>query len=247
MLVCAIVAVGTEIAIPLLTKSMIDGAISHGDRALLLPIGAAAVGLGAAQALLNFLRRSMQASAVAEIEQSMRADTRAPAAAGTLFPRRVAVRPAAAAGDHGPVGHPAVRRVRHHLPGHERGNVHRGGRAADPAELVARPPRGDRVPARGGGSPRFSQTYRVLARRAQDRQGDLATYVEEAATGSGYSRRSAGRRGRRAAPRPGTPGVRHRTAEGAAAQHLVGWPEPRPNALVGVLLLLAPSRSPGTS
>jgi ATP-binding cassette subfamily B protein len=32
-------------------------------------------------------------------------------------------------------------------------------------------------------STRFQQTYRVLARRAQDQQGDLATYVEEAATG----------------------------------------------------------------
>ena len=74
MLACAIVAVGSEIAIPLLTKSMIDGAISHGERRLLLPIGAAAVGLGTLQALLNFLRRWMQASAVAGMEQSMRAD-----------------------------------------------------------------------------------------------------------------------------------------------------------------------------
>src|ERR1700721_3627271 len=64
MLACAIVAVGAEIAIPLLTKSMIDGAISHGERSLLLPIGAAAVGLGIGQALLNFLRRWMQAHRV---------------------------------------------------------------------------------------------------------------------------------------------------------------------------------------
>ena len=61
MLACAIAAVGAEIAIPLLTKSMIDGAISHGERGLLLPIGAAAVGLGVGQALLNFLRRWVQA------------------------------------------------------------------------------------------------------------------------------------------------------------------------------------------
>ena len=32
-------------------------------------------------------------------------------------------------------------------------------------------------------STRFQHTYRVLSRRAQDQQGDLATYVEEAATG----------------------------------------------------------------
>jgi ATP-binding cassette subfamily B protein len=74
MLACAIVAVGSEIAIPLLTKSMIDGAISHGERSLLLPIGAAAVGLGIGQALLNFLRRWMQANAVTGMERSMRAD-----------------------------------------------------------------------------------------------------------------------------------------------------------------------------
>src|SRR5271170_3829674 len=74
MLACAIVAVGSEIAIPLLTKSMIDGAISHGERSLLLPIGVAAIGLGIGQALLNFLRRWMQANAVTGMERSMRAD-----------------------------------------------------------------------------------------------------------------------------------------------------------------------------
>ena len=74
MLIAAIVAVGTEIAIPLLTKSMIDGAISQDRRGLLLPIGAAAVGLGIAQALLNFLRRWVQANAVTGMERSMRAD-----------------------------------------------------------------------------------------------------------------------------------------------------------------------------
>ena len=74
MLACAIVAVGSEIAIPLLTKSMIDGAISQGERSLLLPIGAAAIGLGIGQALLNFLRRWMQANAVTGMERSMRAD-----------------------------------------------------------------------------------------------------------------------------------------------------------------------------
>src|ERR1700721_258712 len=64
MLAAAIGAVGSEIAIPLLTKSMIDGAISHGERRLLLPIAAAAVGLGIGQALLSFLRRWLQAHRV---------------------------------------------------------------------------------------------------------------------------------------------------------------------------------------
>ena len=104
MLACAIVAVGSEIAIPLLTKSMIDGAISHGERSLLLPIGAAAVGLGIGQALLNFLRRWMQANAVTGMERSMRADIYAhlqrlpPAAMSPGFSLAVRVRPAGRGG-----------------------------------------------------------------------------------------------------------------------------------------------------
>ena len=38
-------------------------------------------------------------------------------------PRPVAVRPAAVAGDHGPVGDQAVRRLRHRLPDHQRGHA----------------------------------------------------------------------------------------------------------------------------
>jgi ATP-binding cassette subfamily B protein len=184
MLGCAIVAVGAEIAIPLLTKSMIDGAISHGERGLLLPIGAAAVGLGVGQALLNFLRRWMQASAVTGMEQSMRADIyahlqRLPPAfhddwqSGQLLSRATtdlsAIRRFAGFGTiflvTNIVTFVAVVLLLIRL------NWWLGLITATVFLPVV------------AASTRFQQTYRVLSRRAQDQQGDLATYVEEAATG----------------------------------------------------------------
>jgi ATP-binding cassette, subfamily B, bacterial len=184
MLACAIVAVGSEIAIPLLTKSMIDGAISHGDRSLLLPIGAAAIGLGVGQALLNFLRRWMQANAVTGMERSMRADIyahlqRLPPAfhdewqSGQLLSRATtdlsAIRRFAGFGTiflvTNVVTFIAVVLLLIRL------NWWLGLLTATIFLPVI------------AASTRFQQTYRVLARRAQDQQGDLATYVEEAATG----------------------------------------------------------------
>src|ERR1700722_8721301 len=74
MLAAALGAVAAEIAIPLLTKSVIDGAIAPGVRRLLLPLALAAAGLGAAEGLLNMIRRWIQATAVARIEKSIRDD-----------------------------------------------------------------------------------------------------------------------------------------------------------------------------
>ena len=184
MLVCAIVAVGSEIAIPLLTKFMIDGAISHGDRGLLLPIGAAAVGLGAIQALLSFLRRWMQASAVAGMEQSMRADIyahlqRLPPAfhdewqSGQLLSRATtdlsAIRRFAGFGTiflvTNVITFIAVVLLLIRL------NWWLGLITATVFLPVV------------AASTRFQHSYRQLSRRAQDQQGDLATYIEEAATG----------------------------------------------------------------
>jgi hypothetical protein len=136
----ALGAVAAEIAIPLLTKSVIDGAIAHGDKRLLIPLALAAIGLGVAVALLNMIRRWIQSTAVAQIEKSIRDDLYAHLQrlqAGV--PRPVAVRPAAVAGDDRPVLDPQVRRVRADLPGHQRHDVRRGGRAADQPQLVARP------------------------------------------------------------------------------------------------------------
>jgi ABC-type multidrug transport system fused ATPase/permease subunit len=65
MLFAAILSAGTEIAIPLIAKVVIDGAITHHERGLLLPLGLLAVGLGAAGALLSLIRRWVQGYAVA--------------------------------------------------------------------------------------------------------------------------------------------------------------------------------------
>ena len=74
MLAAACASVGAEIVIPLLTKGIIDGAITHHHRELLLLLGLAATALGAAQAVLNFLRRWAQARAVTGMEMAMRDD-----------------------------------------------------------------------------------------------------------------------------------------------------------------------------
>jgi ATP-binding cassette subfamily B protein len=79
MLAAALIATGAEIAIPLLTKAAIDGPIASAARpgaahsyGLLLVIGAAALALGIIEVALNMFRRWIQASAVAGMEQSMR-------------------------------------------------------------------------------------------------------------------------------------------------------------------------------
>ncbi len=74
MLGAALGAVAAELAIPLLIKSVIDGAIAHDDKTLLIPLALAAAGLGMAVALLNMIRRWIQSTAVAEIEKSIRDD-----------------------------------------------------------------------------------------------------------------------------------------------------------------------------
>ena len=74
MLFAAILSTGTEIVIPLIAKVVIDGAITHHERGLLLPLGLLAVGLGAAGALLSLIRRWVQGNAVAGMEQAIRDD-----------------------------------------------------------------------------------------------------------------------------------------------------------------------------
>ena len=62
MIAAAVGATAAEIAIPLLTKSVIDGAIEHHQRGLLIPLGLAAIALGAATAALNLIRRWVRRS-----------------------------------------------------------------------------------------------------------------------------------------------------------------------------------------
>jgi ATP-binding cassette subfamily B protein len=240
MLAAAIVAVLSEIAIPLLTKSMIDGAISHGRRDLLLPIGAAAVGLGALQALLNFLRRWVQATAVTGMDQAIRADIyahlqRLPPAfhddwqSGQLLSRVTtdlsAIRRFAGFGTifliTNTITFIAVVLLLIRLNwwlGLLTGTLF--------------------VPVLWA-SIRFQRRYRVLSRRSQDQQGDLATYVEEAATGIRVLK-ALGRGGEAATRHAGQATEVFGTELAKARLRSTFWAglDLIPNAMIGVLLLL---------
>jgi ATP-binding cassette, subfamily B, bacterial len=77
LLAMLLAALGTEaaaIVIPLLAKTVIDGAIAHHDKRLLIPLGLAALGLGIAEAGLSLIRRWIQGSAVAGVEKTIRDD-----------------------------------------------------------------------------------------------------------------------------------------------------------------------------
>jgi ATP-binding cassette, subfamily B, bacterial len=74
MITAAIVSVTAETMIPLITKSVIDGAIAHGIRSELVPLGLAAIALGTLQAVLNFYRRWSLAGAVNGMEKTIRDD-----------------------------------------------------------------------------------------------------------------------------------------------------------------------------
>lgn len=74
MLLASLGAVGLSVAIPLVTKALIDGPITDGDLGAVLPLGLLALGLGVLEAVLIWWRRWVQSSAVLAIETSMRHD-----------------------------------------------------------------------------------------------------------------------------------------------------------------------------
>jgi len=180
----AIGAVAAEIAIPLLTKSVVDGAIARGDKRLLIPLALAAVALGAAAGLLNMIRRWIQSGAVADIEKSIRDDMYAHLQrlhasfhdnwqSGQLLSRATtdlsSIRRFAGFGliflVTNVMTFVAVVALLINL------NWWLGlitGVVFAPVLPVCF---------------RFEKRYRVLSRRVQDQQGDLATLIEEAATG----------------------------------------------------------------
>lgn len=184
MLAAALGAVAAEICIPLLTESVIDGAIAHDDRRLLIPLALAAIGLGTAEALLNLIRRWIQADAVASMEKTIRDDLYAHLQrlqasfhdhwqSGQLLSRATtdlsAIRRFAGFGliflVTNVMTFVAVVALLIHL------NWWLGlitGAVFAPVLPVCF---------------RFEKRYRVLSRRVQDQQGDLATLIEEAATG----------------------------------------------------------------
>src|SRR6476661_5345443 len=74
MATTALAGVGLTIAIPLVTRAMIDGPIARGDVSGLLPLGMLALGLGILEAFLIWCRRWVQSNAVLSVETSMRHD-----------------------------------------------------------------------------------------------------------------------------------------------------------------------------
>ncbi len=206
MFAAAFGAVAAEITIPLLTKAVIDGAIAHGYKRLLIPLALAAIGLGMAEALLNLIRRWIQASSVAAMEKTIRDDLyahlqRLPASfhdswqSGQLLSRATtdlsSIRRFAGFGLIFMVTNVmtfvAVVALLIHL------NWWLGlvtGVVFAPVLPVCF---------------RFEKRYRVLSRRVQDQEGDLTTLIEEAATGIrvlkalGRGRQAAARHGAQAA------------------------------------------------
>jgi ATP-binding cassette subfamily B protein len=74
MLTTALVGVGLAVAIPLVTKALIDGPITDGELDPVLPLGLLALALGVTEAFLMWLRRWVQSSAVLSMETAMRHD-----------------------------------------------------------------------------------------------------------------------------------------------------------------------------
>ncbi|HEY7145325.1 MAG TPA: ABC transporter ATP-binding protein [Streptosporangiaceae bacterium] len=240
MLAAAIGAVAAEISVPLFTKAVVDGPIARGQAGALVPLSLAATALGVAQALLSLTRRWIQASAVTGLERSMRDDVYAHLQrlhagfhdqwqSGQLLSRAT-------------TDLSAIRRFAGF------GLVFLITNALTFCVVLALLIRlnwwlglatGCLFLPVGVICLRFERRYRVLSRLAQDQQGDLATYVEEAATGI---------RVLKALGRRDLAGVRHtrqaRLAFGTqvAKARLRGtfWAglDLVPNAVIGMILLL---------
>src|SRR5664279_259555 len=70
----AALAVGASIVIPLITRSVVDGPIRHGNRGGLVPLGLLALALGVLEAGLVFIRRWVQSYAALGMETTLRDD-----------------------------------------------------------------------------------------------------------------------------------------------------------------------------
>ena len=74
MFAAALLGVGAGIVIPLVTKAIVDGPVARGERSLLLPLALIGFGLGAVEAVLTFVRRWIQSTAVLGMETAIRGD-----------------------------------------------------------------------------------------------------------------------------------------------------------------------------
>lgn len=74
MIVVAITSLGATIAIPLMTKAVIDGPVRHQDQRGLWLLGAAAMAIGVTEAVLWFIRRWLVSRATMGVEADIRKD-----------------------------------------------------------------------------------------------------------------------------------------------------------------------------
>jgi ATP-binding cassette, subfamily B, bacterial len=74
MIVVALASLGATIAIPLMTKAVIDGPVRHQDQRGLWILGLAAMGVGISEAVLWFIRRWLVARATMGVEADIRKD-----------------------------------------------------------------------------------------------------------------------------------------------------------------------------
>ena len=74
MLCAALAGVALTIAIPLVTKALIDGPITNHESDALVPLGLLALALGVLEAVLIWCRRWVQSAAVLGVETAMRHD-----------------------------------------------------------------------------------------------------------------------------------------------------------------------------
>jgi ATP-binding cassette, subfamily B, bacterial len=239
-ILAALAAITAEIAIPLLTKSVIDSAIHEANRTLLIKLGVAAVAFGALQSFLNFYRRWVQAGVVAGLERKMRDDLyehlqRLDSGfhdawqSGQLLSRATtdlsSIRRFAGFGVTFFITNIwtfvvvviMLIRLNWWL------GLLTGGVFLPVAGLCIV----------------FEKRYRVLSRRVQDQQGDLATYVEEATTGIRVLK-ALGRRDEATAQHYTQASLVYDTQVAKARLRGTFWAglDLVPNAVIGLILLL---------
>ncbi len=249
MLITALIGSGTEIAIPLLAKTAIDGPVRaaaairtghvHGA-GLLIVIGVAALLIGAADVACNIIRRWVQATAVVALEQSMRDD---------IYRHLQELEP----GFHDAwQSGQLLSRATTDLSAIRRfsgfGIVFLITSVVSFVFIIAllvrlNPLLGMLTAAVFAPVTvlclRFERRYRVLSRREQDQQDDLATNVEEAAAGIGVLK-SLGRRREAAAAHAGLARIVYATSVGKARLRGRFWAglDLVPNVAIALILLL---------
>ena len=240
MITAAVLAVTAETMIPLITKSVIDGAIAHGSRGELLPLGLAATALGVLQAGLNFYRRWSLAGAVNGMEKTIRDD---------LYHHLQQLDP----GFHDAwQSGQLLSRATNDLSTIRRfagfGTVFFITSTWTFLLIIALLIdmnwwlgllTGCLFAPVGVLCLRFEKKYRILSRQYQDQTGDLATYVEEATAGIRVLK-SLGRRDEAAVRHLGLSRLVYRSQVGKARLRGTFWAglDMAPNAAIGLLLLL---------